>query len=147
MAISMEVDSVSYKHLLKTLDAVGNKYPKEVVNLLHKEGLIIETNAKKNLMAGILAHPTGLLSSSIHSKQSNTGVEVSAKKNYAAYVEFGTGDLVSIPTGWEAYAAKFKGKGIRKVNLKPRPFLVKAFIEETPKIPAKLIDLYKRLIK
>jgi ribulose bisphosphate carboxylase small subunit len=110
--VSMEIESTSYKHLMKTLDNVGNKYPKEVVRLIHAEGLIIETNAKRNLMSGILEHPHGMLSSSIHSKQSQTGVEVMAKKNYAAYVEFGTGDLVNIPSGWEAFAAKFKGRTV-----------------------------------
>ena len=48
---------------------------------------------------------------------------------YSAYHEFGTGRLVSIPDGWEEMAAQFKGKGIREVNIMPRPFMRPAFIE------------------
>jgi len=152
----MEVTEFSLKRVLKTLDAVGNKYPKAVVNLLQAEGLIIETNAKKNLVRELAKrNPSksskstyhGLLSASIHSKNNPNGVQVSASKNYAAYVEFGTGDLVDIPQGWETFAAKFKGRGIRKVNSRARPYLVKAFIDESPKIVHKLRELYKRMIK
>ena len=42
--------------------------------------------------------------------------------SYAAYQEFGTGGLVSIPAGLEVEATRFKGAGIRKVNMKAQPF-------------------------
>jgi hypothetical protein len=45
---------------------------------------------------------------------------------YSAYVEFGTGGLVDVPTGLEGYAMQFKGKGIRQINLAPRPFFFPA---------------------
>ena len=46
---------------------------------------------------------------------------------YAPYIEFGTGGLVVVPTGWEGFAMQFKGAGVRTVNLRARPYLLPAF--------------------
>lgn len=56
--------------------------------------------------------------------RSGTNVE------YSPYVEFGTGTMVDVPAGLEDYAAQFKGKGLRKVNLPARPFLFPAFMKQ-----------------
>jgi HK97 gp10 family phage protein len=72
-------------------------------------------------------YDNGDLRGSISSQASGKGVAVIADAEYAPYVEFGTGTKVSltdmkelgIPDG---YAAQFKGKGIREVNLPARPF-------------------------
>lgn len=42
---------------------------------------------------------------------------------YAPFVEFGTGGLVEVPNELKDQAIKFKGKGIKKINLRARPFL------------------------
>ena len=42
---------------------------------------------------------------------------------YAPFVEFGTGGLVEVPEEMKDQAIKFKGKGIRQVNLRARPYL------------------------
>jgi phage gpG-like protein len=87
---------------------------------------------------------TGRLKNAITQKKiSKLNYEIVAQTNYAAYVEFGTGGLVDIPQGLEAYAAQFKGKGIRKVNLPARPYLFPSFIEAR----AKLIEELKRVLK
>lgn len=56
--------------------------------------------------------------------------EVYNDVEYAPYVEFGTGGLVSVPPGLEDVAIQFKGKGIAKVNLPARPFFFRAFFEK-----------------
>jgi len=56
------------------------------------------------------------------------------RKEYAPYVEFGTGGLVSVPPGLEDIAIQFKGAGIRKVNLPARPFFFRAFFENKDKM-------------
>jgi hypothetical protein len=38
--------------------------------------------------------------------------------------------MVEIPKGLESEAAKFKGRGIRKVNMKAQPFFFSPFFEE-----------------
>jgi len=47
---------------------------------------------------------------------------------YAAYVEFGTGGLVQVPNELKGQAWLFKGKGIKEVNLRARPYLYPALL-------------------
>ena len=78
----------------------------------------------------------GKLAQSIHKKE-NSKLSYSAVVGviYAPYIEFGTGTKVNlnylknagIP---ESYAMKFKGKGIKQVNLQPRPYLYPAFLNQ-----------------
>jgi phage gpG-like protein len=70
---------------------------------------------------------TTSLQKSITVTAQNKEVILEAGMKYAPYVEFGTGTKVKlshleelgIP---ETYAMQFKGKGIKEVNLPPRPF-------------------------
>ena len=65
---------------------------------------------------------------SIKAQRQGDQAVVEAGMNYAPYVEFGTGrtvdlselDELGIP---QSYAAQFKGKGIKEVNLPARPYL------------------------
>ena len=57
---------------------------------------------------------------------------------YAPYREFGTGSKVEIPKGYEAFAAQFKGKGVRQVDSKAQPHLIPAFENEQPKFIKKI---------
>ena len=45
------------------------------------------------------------------------------KAPYAPYMEFGTGDKVDVPQELKEIAIQFIGKGIKKINLKPQPYL------------------------
>ena len=67
---------------------------------------------------------------------------VSSSKDYSAYIEFGTGTFVNVPSGLEEYAMQFKGKGIRQVNLPARPFFFPAYFEEKKRL---IEDLKKYL--
>lgn len=69
--------------------------------------------------------------------------KVSANAPYAPYVEFGTGGLVEIPQGFEELAAKFKGKGIKRVNLPARPFLIPAAQKGAKELQEKLSKLIR----
>lgn len=48
---------------------------------------------------------------------------------YAAYVEFGTGGLVQVPDELKEQAWLFKGKGIKEVNLRSRPYLYPSLLQ------------------
>ena len=63
---------------------------------------------------------------------------VEARAKYAPYVEFGTGGLVTIPNGLADYAIIFKGKGLRKVNMRAQPFFIPAVEIEKPKLIQRL---------
>lgn len=47
---------------------------------------------------------------------------------YAPFVEFGTGGLVDVPNELKEQAIKFKGKGIKQINLRARPYLYPAYL-------------------
>lgn len=69
----------------------------------------------------------GVLRSSINSDVEGLEGTVRTNVKYAPYIEFGTGGLVDVPEGLEDYAMKFKGEGIKQVNMRPQPFLYPAF--------------------
>jgi HK97 gp10 family phage protein len=64
---------------------------------------------------------------------------------YAPFVEFGTGGLINVPTELKEQAIKFKGRGIKQINLRARPFLYPALIrgrEEYLTKLKKVLDKY-----
>lgn len=69
---------------------------------------------------------TGKLAQSIfyEKKRDGLGARVTANVNYAPYVEFGTGGMINIPSGFEDLAKKFfvNGKG----RMKAQPYLIPA---------------------
>ena len=88
---------------------------------------------------------TGKLKQSIYHKmdyQKSIG-KVGATEDYAPYIEFGTGGNVAIPNGFSELAGQFKGKGKRKINRSPKPFLIPAFLEETQNLKEEI----KRVVK
>lgn len=67
---------------------------------------------------------------------------VEARAKYSPYIEFGTGGEVNVPAGYEDLAIRFKGRGIKKINIRPQPFLIPSYETEKPK----LIDRLKKLL-
>jgi hypothetical protein len=107
-------------------------------NLVARSGEMITRFAKISAPVD-----TGALRSSINPNFSESGMlyTIDVDKKYAPYMEFGTGKYVRILPGYADIAAQFRGKGIRKVNLHPKPFLFdnferisKAFIAELKKM-------------
>jgi len=67
---------------------------------------------------------------------------------YAPYQEFGTGAYVFMGETWMTpelltVASAFKGKGIRKVNMMPKPFFYKPFYDEKPVLIKAIEDILK----
>jgi HK97 gp10 family phage protein len=99
------IDLSGIPRLEKRLQDIENKISIELAEEISDSALRIEKQAKRNAPVNF-----GTLRQSIHatSKDKLTHyVEVQA--SYGAYVEFGTGGKVSIPSGYEQYAASFKG--------------------------------------
>ena len=55
------------------------------------------------------------------------GIMVHNKMHYAPYLEFGTGKRVRVFPGYESFAWQFKGRGIKKINIKARPFFINTY--------------------
>jgi HK97 gp10 family phage protein len=70
-----------------------------------------------------------------------------ANAPYSAYVEFGTGGKVRIPSGFEELASRYKGKGIREVNINPQPFFIPAYLQNIPIYQKKLVTALARETK
>jgi len=122
MNVNIKINQNDLLKLKNKLDKMRVFESKTLSNELGKTGLEIVRLAKREVPA-----PTGTLRNSISTQKSGKSVNVVATANYAPYVEFGTGGSVDLTDMTElgipeSYAAQFKGKGIREVNLPARPF-------------------------
>lgn len=105
------------------------KYGKEAEQMIdgitEQSARKIEKDAKQFAPANF-----GKLGQSINAfKESSSNWVIVAGAPYAAYVEFGTGGLVNVPTELKDIAITWKGKGIRKINLRPRPYMYPALLK------------------
>lgn len=79
-----------------------------------KTAKLIEADAKS-----LVPRNLGALAGSIGIEQKPDVTYVFADKPYAAYQEFGTGALVQVPSGYEAYAKEFFVNGKGKTHAQP----------------------------
>lgn len=114
----------------------AEKYKEEYIDLLNETVQNIETEAISSAPVDL-----GILKSSINGEVDGLNGVIGTPVKYSPYIEFGTGGLVDVPEGLEDYATKFKGAGIKQVNLFPRPFLIPAFKKHTTKMLEELNKL------
>jgi len=114
----------------------AKKYKEEYVEILTETVQNIETEA-----TSLAPVDLGILKASINGEVDGLNGIVGTPIKYSPYIEFGTGGLVDVPAGLEDYAMKFKGAGIKQVNLFPRPFLIPAFKKHTALMLAELEKL------
>lgn len=139
--INIQVSDAAFQRLL-------NRY-KEKVNgtaaLLDRElaatGELMATSAKN-----LVAVDTGRLRNSISLKKDQfLSYYLVAQTKYAAYVEFGTGTGFIPPENneWSALASKFKGRGIKQVNLPARPYMRPSILAYYPKFKEEAIKIIR----
>lgn len=108
----------------------------------------IMLNAKRNAPIDL-----GKLKQSIQTRKiDDFNYRIEATEKYAPFQEFGTGKFVDLSylvnAGYpKSYAMQFKGKGIKKVNILPQPFLIPAFINGRKQYLNDLKKLLKDLTK
>lgn len=139
--ITAKVSNQEINKLSRRLVFAGKKIKTEVAKDLAEGALNVRNEA-------LLKAPVdeGTLRAGIYfEKKRSNGLlwRVGVSVKYGPYVEFGTGKLVNlkwlIKAGFpSSFASQFKGKGIRKVNLQPRPFLYPSYISEIPKLKASI---------
>lgn len=101
------------KKVIKGLSKVLSKLKKfgkeaDVVIDQTTEGIAMEIMVHARQLA---PNDTGGLSGSIYQqKEGKAKYKIATPKEYAAYMEFGTGSKVKIPSEMKAEAAKFRGK-------------------------------------
>ena len=123
------------------------KYPvdkgRAIKLILERAGFNIQNNARKLVTQRTIQSKN--LHQQIQSQPTADGATVFVKASYAPYVEFGTGELVKVPQGLEEYAMRFKGRGIKKINLKARPFMYPAYRLERTVISKKAKEVLRKV--
>jgi hypothetical protein len=125
----------SVRNVLRNYEGWAKKKRQNLLKIIALSAINVQRNIRRRWVA---VRDTGRLINSVqiepHGLSETKHIGVEASVHYAPYIEFGTGDLVKIPAGLEEYAAQFKGRGIRKVNLPARPAVFPSFEEEKPKL-------------
>lgn len=101
----------------------------------------------KNLVASNRAIDTGRLLNSISFRKDQfLSYQFVAQTDYAAYIEFGTGDRFITPerNSWAKLAGLFKGRGIKKVNLPPRPYMRPSILAYWPEYQKRVREYLKK---
>jgi len=122
----IKINKSDLSQLNKKLNNLRAFDKKTLSNELGRSAMDIVRMAKQNAPVD-----KGTLKQSIRSERKGKTVEVIAGAHYAPYVEFGTGGMVKLDDMVQlgippSYAAQFKGKGIKEVNLPARPFFYNA---------------------
>jgi len=116
-----------FNQVVANLKKYGKEAEKDIEDATEVAARNIELYAKSTVVANF-----GKLGQSIKAnKEDKTHWNIEAGGTvapYAAYVEFGTGGLVQVPNELKEQAWLFKGKGIKEVNLRARPYLYPALL-------------------
>lgn len=135
---NLNINEGRFKDMLneykKTVNEVSAMMDKEIA----AHGELMATSAKN-----MCPVDTGRLRSSISLKKEQfMSYELVAQTDYAAYVEFGTGKyFVSNGEPWDGVASKYKGKGIKQVNLLPRPYMRPSILAYIPSLTKTIENL------
>lgn len=131
MAKGFTINVVGLKETIEKLGKEGDNIKKEIDFAIGINVDAMATESKNRVPVD-----TGRLKNSISSlKLKPYFYELVAQANYAAYIEFGTGNLfVQLPEQyWNDLAKQFKANPQKKlVNLPPRPYLRPSVNRITP---------------
>jgi len=115
---NLNINDSRFKEMLNEYKKTVNEVSAMMDQEIAAHGELMATSAKN-----MVPVKDGRLKNSISLKKEQfLSYELVAQANYAAYVEFGTGKyFISNGEPWDSVASKFKGKGIKQVNLLARP--------------------------
>lgn len=123
----MKIELKGIEQFKRELNKVKSEITRELERTTSASLLRIQSDAKRKAPVD-----TGRLRASISKRQDGTDGEVSTNVDYAPYIEFGTGTLVSVPDELKEIAQQFRGRGLKNVNLPARPFMYPALVKERP---------------
>ena len=135
--------NISIQGLDNTLDKLGRlakQNESEAKKAIAETAINIERKAKENLAAIEFKESVGGIAQSgyVLFSADRLGADVGFNMYYAPYIEYGTGNYVDVPKGFEDYAWQFKGNDKRQVNIKPMPYF-------HPAVESELINLRSKL--
>ena len=141
--MNISIDIKQLKDLSKKLEKAGEKTLK--IAELELDSAAFEVVQVAKVLCPV---DNGVLKGSIaRDRITKLSYKIGSNKNYAPYVEFGTGIRVSTPEEWAAFALQFKApeselKGLRNGQY-PQPYLYPAFKQGR----RKFIDEMTQVIK
>lgn len=128
--------------LLKQLKALDSELPEKIDKVIAANGSEIARNAKR-----FAPFNFGTLRKSIRRRKvEDMEHKVTVGVPYGAYMEFGTGGLVNVPEELKDVAIQFKGRGVKRINIRPRPFLWPAFVLQRDRVIKDLQTLLNKTI-
>jgi HK97 gp10 family phage protein len=138
----IKINKVNNKKVTDAINKYGNDAVVSIGEVVKATALDMELTAKS-----LAPVDNGTLRQSIMAEQQESPLhyKVTAYMPYSAYQEFGTGGKVIIPQGWSDKAKRFIGKGLRKINLTPQPFMYPAFIRGRAMFNKEIKEALKRL--
>ena len=139
--INIEVSDAVFSRILNRYKTKVNETAALLDRELAASGELMATSAKN-----MVSVDTGRLRSSISLKKDQfLSYYLVAQTNYAAYVEFGTGNgfVPAENADWNKLASQFKGAGIKQVNLLPRPYMRPSILAYYPKFKEEAIKIIK----
>ena len=140
MANAFTFEVKGLKELQKKFDTMPKALREEIDGELETSCQHIVLNAKKDARVD-----KGGIRQGISFAGANLSYVIVSTKHYSPYHDFGTGTQVQVPAEVSAYASQFKGRGVKKVNIKPKPFFFSNFFLERPKLLANISNVIKRL--
>jgi phage gpG-like protein len=145
MRASIKINQSDLNELNKKLNFFKDFDKKVLSSELGRTALDISRLAKRTVPVD-----TSALRNSIEAEIQGKTVSVLVNKDYAPYIEFGTGSMVKIDDMISlgippSYAMQFKGKGLREVNLPARPFLFSSARIEYNKLLNRLNNRIKKI--
>lgn len=132
MAEFLKIEAVNVEEVIASLKDSGKECDDIIIKATADTAMAIESIAKKRLRGQLGSrkhwiHGAAGLAGSIYRRVDKKEGIVGTGKHYAPYIEFGTGDDVFKNFDFDAetksYAAQFRGRGIRKVNIKGDSYL------------------------
>jgi len=118
-----------YDELIKKLRALGKEGQKRIAETTEVNAREIEANAKRLAPVDLGVLRNNIKAFAMSDERWKIKANALGNAPYSAYMEFGTGGEVEVPAELKEVAIQFKGKGVRKVNIRPRPFLYPAFVK------------------
>jgi hypothetical protein len=128
---------INISKLLSQISDFGHDANRSAVSVTNDIAQGMVTAAQLRAVVGL----SGQLRLSINKTLATVGANTSifaSNAPYSAYVEFGTGDGVSIPKGFAYLASPYRGKKNRRRDYGAKPFFIPSYLEGIQQYPKDL---------
>lgn len=142
----LEVNDYKFNKMLTKLKQTVDETSATVDRELAASGEDMVRSAK-NILSSRGAVDTGRLLNSISFKKDQfLSYQFVAQTDYAAYIEFGTGQGFIKPErdSWIQLANKFRGNSIKQISLPPRPYMRPSILAYWPIYQKRVRDFLRK---